>query len=420
MPACSITVVGFRSAAWNRRAEISQRINAFTVDLLKQCARGDRANENAILSPQSIFHGLAISYVAAGGETRKELASVFHFPDDEQRLMQDLAGLRGQLEAATKHNKVEVCVANSLWLDGAHAEFRKDYREKIEEAFSGSLHTVKFQNGDKASDEINRWVSKETRGKIKGTVDAKDFQSHSRPPYVVNEPALVSVNAVYFKADWGSRFEKGATHNRAFHVDSQTTQNAPMMHQRSLLPYAEDAEFQFLEIPYIDGLYSMHVFLPKRMLGVEDLVSRITLEKIAGLNRGSSIRNVDVLFPKFESKSHYDAEAALKEMGAKDAFDNQRADFDKMILRKPDAFRVYISKAYHDAWIEVHEEGTRAAAATTTTHYSFGCSASPPQYPPAVFHADHPFLFTIVNNKNYDILFAGWIVNPKDVPPVAE
>ena len=37
--------------------------------------------------------------------------------------------------------------------------------------------------------------------------------------------------------------------------------------------------------------------------------------------------------------------------------------------------------------------------------------------PHVVFHADHPFLFAIVHNKSYSILFAGWIANPKGLAP---
>jgi len=66
----------------------------------------------------------------------------------------------------------------------------------------------------------------------------------------------------------------------------------------------------------------------------------------------------------------------------------------------------------HDAWIEVNEEGTEAAAATTTTHYSIGCSA-PARTPRAEFHADHPFLFFIVHNGSRSILFAGWVATAK-------
>ena len=37
--------------------------------------------------------------------------------------------------------------------------------------------------------------------------------------------------------------------------------------------------------------------------------------------------------------------------------------------------------------------------------------------PPVDFHADHPFLFAIVHNPSYSILFAGWIANPDGLTP---
>jgi len=37
-----------------------------------------------------------------------------------------------------------------------------------------------------------------------------------------------------------------------------------MMHQRSLLLYSENDKVKFLEIPYIDRMYSMYVILPKK------------------------------------------------------------------------------------------------------------------------------------------------------------
>ena len=394
--------------------EISDHINAFTLDLLKHYADGAEANDNAILSPQSVYCGLAISYVASGGETRKELARVLHFPADDRKLMKELGDLRRQLQAAEKRKKIDVSIANSLWLDQTHAEFRKDYVQKVEKSFPASLHSVQFQHGAQASREINQWISEQTRGKIKNSVSPRDFASRSGPD-AIDEPALVSVNAVYFKADWGSRFEKGATTERAFHIDADAAKNVPMMHQHSLLAYAADADFKFLELPYVDRQFSMYVLLPKRILGIKDMMARVTAERITSLKRASCGCAVDVLLPAFEVGRHYSIKEALAQMGATSAFDKHSADFDKMIVKKPEADRVYISEAYHDAWIEVHEEGTQAAAATTTTHFSIGCSSSP-KVMPADFHADHPFLFAIVNNTSYDILFAGWIANPKGTP----
>jgi serpin B len=84
-----------------------------------------------------------------------------------------------------------------------------------------------------------------------------------------------------------------------------------------------------------------------------------------------------------------------------------------MIVKKPEAYRVYLSDVFQDAFIEVHEKGTEAAAVTTTVHYSIGCSAGPPPPRRVDFHADHPYLFAIVHNESRSVLFAGWVTDPK-------
>lgn len=389
--------------------EISQRINAFTMDFLKRVAI-ENAEKNTILSPQSIFRGLAMSYVAAGGETRRELAKVLHFPDDNDKLLKQLSELNRWLADAARHPKIDVSIANSVWFDEKYAEFRKEYVATVEKGFAASIHSARFGDSRTMTQEINDWISEKTHGRIKGSLSPEDFKSRSRPG-VIDEPALVTVNTVYFKADWGSRFDKKSTSEKPFHVDAETTVDALSMHQRSLLLYSEDENFKFLEIPYIKGYYSMYILLPKQILTVNELVSAVDDQTIVDLRRRAFHCEVDVLLPKFEFGNHHAIGSVLSGMGVECAFDRARADFDKMIVKSLGAYRIYLSAVYHDAWIEVNEEGTEAAAATTAEHFSFGCSASAPAMF-VEFHADHPFLFLIVDNKSRSVLFAGWIVDP--------
>jgi len=392
--------------------DLSQRINAFSLDFLKRCARSPDAAPNAVLSPQSIFQGLAMSYVASGGPTRKELAEALHFPEDNERLTDDLKQLRRQIQSAAKDRRIEANVANALWLDSTYAEFRKEYTERIEKGFAASLHQAKFGDADKVSSEINRWASKETNGRIKKVIGPEDLRSRSTLG-VIDEPALVSLNAVYFKADWGSRFEPDATRKLPFHIDRQRIKSAPMMHQRSVLLYAVDDQFELLEIPYVDGRFSMYVLLPREILPLAKLADELSADVIARLRRGAASCEVDVLFPKFDFHTHTSVKRTLDEMGVKAAFDKTQADFDRMIDKKWEAYRVYLSDIFQDAFIEVHEKGTEAAAVTTTVHYSLGCSAGSHRPPRVDFHADHPFVFAIVHNESRSVLFAGWITDPK-------
>jgi len=375
--------------------ELSQRINAFSLDLLRH------------------FHGLAASYIASGGDTRKELAAVLHFPEDNDQLTDGLRKIRGQIEAAARDKRIDVSVANSAWLDGTYAQFRKSYTDRLQKALGVSLREVSFGRAGEASREINRWASHESRGRINEVIRAEDLRSRSRAG-VVDEPGLVTVNAVYFKADWASRFEADGTRNLPFHLDRSRTQDVPLMHQQSLLLHAADERFQFLELPYVGGRFSMYVFLPREILPLRQLVEPLSVERITRLRRGAAPCLADVLFPKFVFNTHVAVKDTLCEMGVKAAFDGNNADFDRMIVKKFEAYRVYLSDVFHDALIEVHERGTTAAAVTTTVHYSIGCSAAPSIHPPSIdFHADRPFVFAIVHNESRSVLFAGWISNPQ-------
>jgi len=68
---------------------------------------------------------------------------------------------------------------------------------------------------------------------------------------------------------------------------------------------------------------------------------------------------------------------------------------------------LYVSSLTHQAVIDINEEGTEAAAGTALAFETQSLKE-----PPALFIADHPFLYFIVDNRNGNILFCGRIVDP--------
>ena len=87
------------------------------------------------------------------------------------------------------------------------------------------------------------------------------------------------------------------------------------------------------------------------------------------------------------------------------AFQEKEADFSGMTHEKPPLF---LNAVIHEAWVDVNEKGTEAAAATAV-----GAAGSAFRKPPPVFRADHPFLFLIRDTRSGSILFLGRVSNPK-------
>jgi len=70
---------------------------------------------------------------------------------------------------------------------------------------------------------------------------------------------------------------------------------------------------------------------------------------------------------------------------------------------------LFISAVLHKAWVEVNEEGTEAAAATTTV---MTLSVVRKPQPQPVFRADHPFVFLIRDTRSGSLLFMGRLIDP--------
>jgi len=87
------------------------------------------------------------------------------------------------------------------------------------------------------------------------------------------------------------------------------------------------------------------------------------------------------------------------------------AQFGGMTASADSAEPLFVSAVLHQAFLEVNEKGTEAAAATAVVMTR---SARPVQAVPFVptFRADRPFLFLIRDGSSGAILFMGRFVRP--------
>ena len=100
--------------------------------------------------------------------------------------------------------------------------------------------------------------------------------------------------------------------------------------------------------------------------------------------------DVNVNIPKFDMKTNYDLKNFLVDLGMPDVFSDSDSNLPNIVVSPPDLNRIFfVSKATQDAFVNVNEGGTEAAAVTTIEVMIEGV----PEIP--YFIADHPFIFII-------------------------
>lgn len=148
----------------------------------------------------------------------------------------------------------------------------------------------------------------------------------------------------------------------------------------------------------------MVILLPQQMNGLTELENSLTQENLALWTKYLPQREVQVSLPRFKINCSFMLGATLIEMGMKDAFNANKADFSGM-----DGIENWLSigEVIHQAFIDVNEEGSEAAAATAVVIRYKSL--------PSSFQANHPFVFLIRDKYTGTVLFLGRLDTPKAV-----
>jgi serpin B len=182
-----------------------------------------------------------------------------------------------------------------------------------------------------------------------------------------------------------------------------------MMHKTDAYRYAENDDWQCLAMTYkpanIRG--EMVVLLPRSGKELTKLESTLSLESLDRLLGGLRPQRVAVTMPKLKLQTKYDLKTPLRNMGMNLAFDAIDADFRGISSGEG----LYITDVVHQAFLEMNEERTEAAAATGVVMAPRGLPAKTDR--PVVFKADRPFLFLIRDARTGLIFFLGRFADPR-------
>jgi serpin B len=169
--------------------------------------------------------------------------------------------------------------------------------------------------------------------------------------------------------------------------------------------YFEDNTVQCISLPYTGNRLDMIILMPKTRDGLETLERKLSAVSIKFWLIKMDQSKVNVYLPKFKTTNRFMLKNDLISMGITDAF-GDNADFSGMTGDK----KLRISEVIHQAFINVDESGTEAAAATgVVMDYLAGIRFPEKHF---TFRADHPFLYFIRDTTTGSILFLGRVINP--------
>ncbi|XP_060949724.1 leukocyte elastase inhibitor-like [Limanda limanda] len=382
-------------------AALSKANTSFCLDLFKKLSDNDKA-ANVFYSPFSISSALTMVMLGARGNTHTQMSESLKTKHCQDDVHADFSKLLNALNKADA--PYSLSVANRLYGEQSY-QFVEDFLGETRKHYDAELESVDFKTSHEAARlKINKWMEKQTQGKIQDVL---------AQGVVDNMTRLVLVNAIYFKGNWNKKFSEDDTKDAQFRINKNQTKPVKMMHQETKFPYSfiSKVNCQVLEIPYKGEELSMLIFLPKDIgdstTGLEKLEKKLTYENFVKWTRRDKMnkKKLELGLPRFKMEESYDMKDVLISMGMVDAFDEAMSDFSGMSPSKD----LVLSKVVHKAFVEVNEAGTEAGAAATASSREYGLF----DMPSVRFIADHPFLFFIRHNPTVSVLFAGRFCSPQ-------
>ncbi|WP_135612043.1 serpin family protein [Methanococcoides sp. AM1] len=369
--------------------EIATANNAFAFDLYSMVKNED---QNVIFAPYSIFTAMAVCYDGAEGPTKKQMSNVFNYPLNKLVLEESSQVMIGTINSYNDAYDLET--TNALWVLEDYP-LNEQYVSNVENYYGGMVTPVDFANEpEESTDTINNWVEEKTNEKIKELIPKGEIGPETR---------LVITNTVYFNGKWVNEFDADMTRTRPFTLSNGDEKSVKTMYNVGKFNYGEDEKAKILELPYKGDNLCMYMVLPEEN-NIAEFENDLTLMYYSELKKNmNSADSVEVSIPKFTYNTEAELKSPLIEMGVVDAFFHETANFSGITSNG----NLAISEIYHQAFVDVHEKGTEAAAATGAVMEDEGMENT------LEFKANHPFLFFIEDKRTGCILFMGKVESPE-------
>ncbi len=368
-------------------------MNAFMTSLTHELMK-EHKGKNLAFSPANIYIALAMLAETAEGNTRAEILEVLGSPDIETLRKQTAALLAAE---SWDDGVQKSALANSIWMN-KNIIYNADTLNKIAEVYGASSFS-----GDMAQKEYSEalcaWLDENTGGLLKDAIEGTEFD-----PMTV----LAIASTIYFKDSWEMEFNKENTYEDIFHADTGDI-TCDFMHKNLRTECFMGDNYVAMREPLnSDG--AVYMLLPDEGVTVEEMLEGGALDAFgrpaAALSGEWKELDVKLSVPKLDISSKFDMKSVLWEMGMKDCFDWNSADFSPLT----DLPNVYVDEVTHAARVKTDEEGIEAAAYTIIWMKAAGAFM---EIEKIELNFDRPFAF-VVTGVTGAPLFVGIVNTPND------
>jgi serpin B len=357
------------------------------------------ANTNLVFSPASISVALAMTYAGAATTTATEMAQALDFTLPPAQLnpafnaLDQALASRGHGFLGSDGGPMQVDIANAIWAEKTYT-FETDFLDTLAENYGAGVNLLDCLNApDPSRLTINAWVAGQTDNKIQDLLP---------PDSITSSTELVLTDAVYFNAAWNTPFDPNNTHDGSFTLLDGRTVTVSLMYSGFVsFPATQGANFVAASLPYADTRLSLVVVVPDAGQ-FSQVESSLSATSLATLVAGLTNQQVLLTLPRFKIETQTSLVTLLQALGMRSAFIPCTADFSGI----DGTHNLFISNVFHDAFINVAEKGTEAAAATAVV-------ASEESEPTGLLvDATRPFIYFLYDQPTGAILFMGRVQDP--------
>lgn len=359
----------------------------FSFELMREC---DESGKNVLISPTSVMFALGMTANGGAGATLKEMESVLG--GDGVSIGEINAFYKEYADKLKENEDIKISIANSIWINKEILTTVKDtFLSTCDSFYGAEVYRAIFN--DETIKLVNKWVEENTDGMIKELL--KEFNGNE---------AMMLINAIAFDGKWVEIYYEDQVRDTIFTTAEGEETNIQGMYSDERAYIEDDNTTGFIK-DYKGG-YRFVAMLPSEDMSIDEYVDSLTYDKYKKLMESERDVKVSAMLPKFQYDYSKEMKDVLKKMGMPSAFERPRADFSNMT--EDELVKLYIGKVLHKTYIEVAEEGTRAAAVTAVIMDS---NAAIMEEEIKNVFLDRPFVYMIIDGESEMPLFMGVVRN---------